>query len=114
MIEDYSNLTPAESEMFLKSYQDGIKKQLEDRVVLYNVKSKNAFFVISPEEARFAMDMIKAKRKGEDHFCQITPLKSQKWYKIINKKQRNILSLQHISSLQILLEGMCFYAWKTR
>lgn len=51
-----------EADGFLKSHQDEIQKQIEDSVVFYNVKDKKAFFVVAPEEARFALDTIKQRR----------------------------------------------------
>ena len=46
-----------------------ISSQFENQVALFNLKDKNAFFFISPEEARIAMDYIKQWRI--DGFKQI-------------------------------------------
>lgn len=39
-----------------------ISSQFENQVALFNLKDKNAFFFLSPEEARIAMDYIKQWR----------------------------------------------------
>jgi hypothetical protein len=46
-----------------------ISSQFENQVAFFNLKDKNAFFFISPEEARIAMDYIKQWRI--DGFKQI-------------------------------------------
>ena len=46
--------------------QEEIQNQVDDHVVLYNIKDKNAFFIISPEEARYALDIIKERRTNSN------------------------------------------------
>lgn len=93
-----------EAKSFLKSHQEEIQKQVEDNVVLYNVKDKNAFFIISPEEARIAIDIIKKRRSNGTHYCHTTKLKDQKWFKKTNKTGMYMF-VQNISNLQVYNEG---------
>lgn len=62
-----------------------ISSQFENQVALFNLKDKNAFFFISPEEARIAMDYIKEWRM--DGFKQIAREKQLDEY--VNKFKNN-------------------------
>jgi len=92
--------------MMKKSAQE--PTQCEDKVILYNTKDKKEFFSISNEEARFIVEIIKQRRNNTEHFCHISPLKKQKWFKNLTKKLGNYFISQHVSTLQIEMEdGYC-------
>ena len=110
-----SNVTAPEtvsSHIDLKSHQEEIRKQIESNtVVLYNLKDNNAFYSITPEEARFAIDAIK-KRREKYHYCQIVPLKEQEHWKkskdTYTSENGIIIFSQNISNLQIAIKD--YYA----
>jgi len=110
-----SNVTDPEtvsSHIDLKSHQEEIRKQIESNtVVLYNLKDNNAFYAITPEEARFAIDAIK-KRREKYHYCQIVPLKEQEHWKkskdTYTSENGIIIFSQNISNLQIAIKD--YYA----
>lgn len=90
--------------------QQEIQNQIDNNVVLYNIKDKNAFFVISPEEARFALDIIKKRRVNTTHTCTITELKDQKFYKEQKHNKSDsfhknglFMFSQHLSTIQLAI-----------
>jgi hypothetical protein len=96
----------------LKSHQEEIRKQIESNtVVLYNLKDNKAFYAITPEEARFAIDAIKERRENH-HYCQIVPLKDQshwkKNYEKYNSDNGLTIYCQQISNLQVGMQD--YYA----
>jgi len=68
-----------------------ISSQFENQVALFNLKDKNAFFFISPEEARIAMDYIKQWRI--DGFKQIAREKQLDEYVNNFKNNYNVETL---------------------
>jgi len=72
-----------------------ISSQFENQVALFNLKNKNAFFFISPEEARIAMDYIKEWRM--DGFKQIAREKQLDEYVNNFKNNYNIKTLDTIA-----------------
>jgi hypothetical protein len=62
-----------------------ISSQFENQVAFFNLKDKNAFFFISPEEARIAMDYIKQWRI--DGFKQIA--REKQLYEYVNNFKNN-------------------------
>jgi len=98
-------ISDSSSHIDLRSHQEEIRKQVESNtVVLYNLKDNNAFYAITPEEARFAIDAIK-KRRSCTHYSQIVPLKDQDHYRkhkeTYDKRDGVILFMQNISNLQL-------------
>jgi hypothetical protein len=91
------NSTPAKP---LSIDKEAIRKQIENNtVVLYNLKDNNAFYAITPEEARFAMDIVK-KRREKQHICSIVPLKDQVWWKKHKPKGTHMFT-QCLANLQV-------------
>lgn len=78
-----------------------IQKQVDNNVVLYNIKDKNAFFIISPEEARFVMDAVREKRIEGKHYCNLTELKDQKHWKNKDEHEGIYMFIQHLSNIQL-------------
>jgi len=87
----------------LKEHEDEIRKQVDSQVVLYNIKDKKAFFMISPEEARFVLDLIRKRRAETTHVTHITPMFDQKWFNKHDKQPQKgtMIMSQHISNIQI-------------
>jgi hypothetical protein len=53
------------AKQYFKEHKEEVEKQINSMVAFYNIGDKNAFFFVTPQEARLAIDHVKSHRDGE-------------------------------------------------
>ena len=90
-----------------------IKDQVENHVVMYNMKANDAFFIMTPAEARYAVEQVKKFRQRDTEGVTFPTLKEQKWFKKSRANpdlKNNVILYQQVANAwQIFVRDKNYY-----